>query len=224
MRGDALNSDEIISSPLASRSPFGIACRRGRRHASRETRNPLAPRASSLAPHSPFPHPPSVSYPSNRLRKRKSRQPQVILGWREWVTLPDIGIDAVHAKLDTGARSSALHIVDLETFRHLKQRWVRFWVDPDAKHPDRVFECEARIVDERVVKNSGGRGELRVVIRTAIEIAGRRWPIDLTLTNRSEMRFRMLVGREAMRDRVLVDPMRSDLAGVPESRRGRKRR
>ncbi|MDX1584401.1 MAG: RimK/LysX family protein [Thermoanaerobaculia bacterium] len=143
----------------------------------------------------------------------------MILGWREWVALPEIGIDAVHAKLDTGARSSALHIVELETFRRQKANWVRFWVDPDPKHPDWIVECEAPVADERMVKNSGGRGQMRVVIRTMIDVAGRQWPIDLTLTSRSEMRFRMLIGREAMRDRILVDAMRSDLAGVPESRR-----
>lgn len=148
----------------------------------------------------------------------------MILGWREWIRLPEIGIDAVHAKLDTGARSSALHVVDVETFRRRKEDWVRFWVDPDPKYPDWIVKCEAPVADERVVKNSGGRGQLRVVIRTEIEIAGRAWPIDLTLTSRSEMRFRMLLGREAMRDRILVDSMRSDLAGVPKSRGRRKRK
>lgn len=139
----------------------------------------------------------------------------MILGWREWASLPGIGIDAVHAKLDTGARSSALHVVDMESFRRQNEEWIRFWVDPDPRHPDFIVKCEALVVDERFVKNSGGRKQMRVVIRTDLEIAGQIWPIDLTLTGRSQMRFRMLIGREAMRKRILVDPMRSDLAGSP---------
>ncbi len=147
----------------------------------------------------------------------------MILGWREWASLPEIGIAAVHAKLDTGARSSALHVVDMETFQRLDREWVRFWVDPDPRKPDFIVKCEALVADERLVRNSGGKGQIRVVIRTGLEIAGRAWPIDLTLTGRSQMRFRMLIGREAMRDRILVDPMRSDLAGSPaESRPSRK--
>lgn len=137
----------------------------------------------------------------------------MILGWREWASLPEIGIEAVHAKLDTGARSSALHVVDMESFRRHEDEWVRFWVDPDPRHPDFILKCEALVADQRYVTNSGGNRQRRMVIRTELEIGGRRWPIDLTLTGRSQMRFRMLVGREAMRNRILVDPMRSDLAG-----------
>lgn len=137
----------------------------------------------------------------------------MILGWREWATLPEIGIEAVHAKLDTGALSSALHVVDMEGFRRQDAEWIRFWVDPDPRHPDFIVKCEALVADQRLVRNSGGRREMRVVIRTPLEVADRRWPIDLTLTGRSQMRFRMLIGREAMRKRILVDPMRSDLAG-----------
>jgi hypothetical protein len=158
------------------------------------------------------------------LRNDATHRPQMILGWREWVWLPALDIGPVHAKLDTGARSSALHVVEMEPFRKRGREWVRFRVDPDPRRPDWIVECESVVEDQRVVRNPGGRGQLRVLIRTEIELAGQRWPIDLTLTNRSEMRFRMLIGREALAGRVLVDAKRSDLGGRPpgSSRRRKK--
>lgn len=147
--------------------------------------------------------------------------PQIILGYREWIDLPELGITPIHAKLDTGARSSALHVVTLEQFEKKGEQWVRFEVDPYPKRPDVLVTAEAPLADERVVKNSGGRGELRAVIRTSLAIAGREWKCDLTLTSRHNMRFRMLVGREAMAGRILVDPRRSHLAGVPRMEKKR---
>lgn len=141
--------------------------------------------------------------------------PQMVLGWKEWVALPDLDIPSIHAKLDTGARSSALHVVSLEQFTRNSKPWVRFDVDPYPKKPNVLISAEAPLADERVVKNSGGRGELRAVIRTTLSVAGRSWLCDITLTSRHQMRFRMLVGREALAGRVLVDPRRSDLAGKP---------
>lgn len=139
----------------------------------------------------------------------------MILGWREWVALPDLGVGAVHAKLDTGARTSALHVVEIDIYRRAGRKWVRFQVDPDPKRPNRVIETAAPLIDERVVKSSSGVGELRAVIETRIAVGGREWPIEVSLTSRDEMRFRMLIGRAALAGRVVIDPKRSNVAGKP---------
>jgi ribosomal protein S6--L-glutamate ligase len=114
--------------------------------------------------------------------------------------------------------------VEMEPFRRRGREWVRFRVDPDPRRPNWIVECESEVEDQRVVRNPGGRGQRRVVIRTEIELAGQRWPIDLTLTNRSEMRFRMLIGREALAGKVLVDARRSDLGGVPPGSARRRKK
>jgi len=144
---------------------------------------------------------------------RESFGPPVILGWREWFALPEVGIPAIKAKLDTGARSSSLHVRHMEIFRKGGKKWVRFEVDFDPRNPLLLSKAELPVLDERIVRNSGGDGEHRVVIRTSIEIAGRVWEADVTLTSRHDMRFRMLIGREAMSGRILVDAGRSYLAG-----------
>lgn len=133
------------------------------------------------------------------------------IGWREWVSLPDLGVKRVKAKVDTGARSSSLHAFDVEVVRgrgrsHGK---VRFQVHPIQHDSGTTIYCEVPLHDERLVRSSDGRQELRPVIRTKIDILGESWEIDLTLTSRDVMGFRMLLGREAIRRRFLVDPGRS---------------
>lgn len=136
-----------------------------------------------------------------------------VIGWREWLALPELGIPQIKAKIDTGARSSALHAFDLEPFTAGDRQKIRFNVHPQQRQTESILVAEAEICDRREVKNSGGRAELRYVVRTAVQLAGQRWEIDLTLTNRDEMGFRMLLGREAVRDRFLVNPGRSYLQG-----------
>lgn len=140
-----------------------------------------------------------------------------MLGWREWVSLPALGIERLQCKVDTGAKTSSLHAMDIETFAGPDGTpWVRFrtlGADPDAS----PITCEAALVDERVVSDSGGHREQRCVILTPVIIGSRILPIELTLTHRDTMRFRMLLGRTAMQDRFLVDPTRSFLAGSPSS-------
>lgn len=135
------------------------------------------------------------------------------IGWREWLALPALGIWAIKAKIDTGARSSALHAFDIERFDRDNQPMVRFKVHPFQRSNDNVIVAEAPLAGERFVRNSGGIETLRPVIITEVELAGERWPIELTLTPRDAMGFRMLLGREAVRRRYLVDPGRSYLAG-----------
>lgn len=132
-----------------------------------------------------------------------------MIGWREWVGLPELGVEPIKAKIDTGARTSALHAFQLETFESADHQWVRFEIHPHQRSAADAVVVEAPIVDERRVRSSNGEVQHRPVIRTDVEIHGRRWPIDITLTNRDEMGFRMLIGRAAIRRHFVVDPGRS---------------
>lgn len=135
------------------------------------------------------------------------------IGWREWLELPGLGVRAIKAKVDTGARSSALHAFDIEVFERQGHAIVRFHVHPWQRSDNGMIAVEAPLAGERLVRNSGGSQTLRPVIITDVELAGQRWPIELTLTARDAMGFRMLLGREAVRRRFVVDAGRSYLAG-----------
>lgn len=137
-----------------------------------------------------------------------------LIGWREWLALPELGIDRIRAKVDTGARTSALHAVNISPFERDGKSWVSFVATPRSGGvQDRTqVQCEARAIGIRRVKNSSGSSEQRVVISTPIEIGGRRLNIEITLTNRSEMGHEMLLGRSGLRQGgFIVHPSKSDL-------------
>lgn len=147
-----------------------------------------------------------------RSRKKPDRGTPVI-GWREWVSLPELGIEAIKTKVDTGARSSSLHAYDIQRFRRRGRSMVRFRVHPIQRDARFTVEAEAPLIDLRKVRSSSGTTSLRPVILTDVELLERRWAIEVTLTRRDAMGFRMLLGRQAIRGRFSVDPGRSFVAG-----------
>ena len=134
-----------------------------------------------------------------------------VLGWREWVSLPELGIKRIKAKVDTGARTSALHAFDVSLDETSNAKIVKFSIHPRQHDLDTVIACQAPLLEEREVRDSGGHSELRYVIQTQIAIGDSVHTAEVTLTNRDTMGFRMLIGRTAMKGHYLVDPGRSYL-------------
>ncbi|AXN03393.1 ATP-dependent zinc protease [Vibrio anguillarum] len=143
---------------------------------------------------------------------------KMIVGWRETLSLPGLGIEQINAKVDTGARTSCLHAFKVESFTKEETLWVRFWIHPVQRNNDKVTVCEAKVIDERIVRDSGGHEESRYVIQSDVSLGDQTWPIEITLTNRENMGFRMLLGRTAMHHRILVDPTKSFLIAFEESK------
>jgi hypothetical protein len=140
---------------------------------------------------------------------------RLVVGWREWMALPQLGIGAIRAKIDSGARSSALHVDALETFRRDGREYVRFSLHPGRAEDPAVAGCEAEVADRRRVTDSGGHTTDRVFIHTVLKLADLLVPIEINLTDRRNMLFPMLLGRTAMAGRLLVDPERSFALGEP---------
>jgi hypothetical protein len=145
-------------------------------------------------------------YENNKKRPRKKLK---TIGWREWVSLPDLGIAKIKAKVDTGARTSALHAFALHPFKKDGKDKIRFDIHPIQHNVIEVVTCVADIIDKRWVMDSGGHKEERFVILTSLVIGKRKIPIEITLTERDTMLFRMLLGRNAIRKKFIVNPARS---------------
>ncbi len=131
---------------------------------------------------------------------------QIVVGWREWVGLPELLVAPLKAKIDTGARTSALHAFNIGTVNKGGKVYVHFGLQPLQRRVDMTVDCAWPVLDQREVTDSGGHRERRYTIQTDLVLAGHRFPIEITLTNREQMGFRMLVGRSALRGRFLVDP------------------
>lgn len=142
----------------------------------------------------------------------------ITVGWCEWVSLHELGLPRIKTKVDTGAKTSCLHAFSVEPFQKNGTQWVRFGMHPNQDDTKTEVYCEAEVYDQRQVTDSGGHIENRYVIRAPLTVQNTQWPIEITLTNRDTMKFRMLLGRQAMRDKMLVNPAESYLLGKPKKK------
>lgn len=131
---------------------------------------------------------------------------KLLIGRTEWASLPDIDIPAIKAKIDTGARTSALHAFDIQQYAHHGRDFVRFKIHPLQRNDKVILQCHAPVVDNRFIMSSNGQKEHRIVIITTLQLGDQRWPIEVTLSNRDPLKHRMLLGREALNHRVIIDP------------------
>ena len=143
----------------------------------------------------------------------RNKQPTPVLGWREWVSLPGLHVDQIKAKIDTGARTSCLHAYDIKEYKKGRKTFVKFKIHPLQRDDEFILSAKAELIDKRKIKDSGGTVTIRPVIRTTVECGDYRWDIELTLIGRDQMGFRMLLGRQGVRGKFLINPGKSYLLG-----------
>ena len=154
--------------------------------------------------------------------KKNANEKLPVIGWREYVGLPDLGVSSIKVKVDTGARSSSLHAFGLKTFEKDGRHWARFKIHPHQRNSLDEVLVEVPVMTFRAVRSSNGKSAIRPVILTQVSLLGVFWEIEVTLANRDEMGFRMLLGREALRNRFLVDVGRSFCGRKSEKRKPKK--
>jgi hypothetical protein len=155
-----------------------------------------------------------VSGNLNGLGKRRAKV-VVQVGWREWFSLPDLRVAKLKAKVDTGARTSALHVRDIQFFKKRNQVWTRFSVFPLQRNSKKLVRASARFLEYRWIKSSNGARSLRPIVETTLQLGSHRWLIELSLVDRDEMGFRMLIGRQGIPKRFVVNPHKSFLFRRP---------
>ena len=148
--------------------------------------------------------------------QNESHSEKVTVGWREWVRVPDLGLPDMRAKIDTGAKTSAIHAFEVTPFEKDGEKWVRFRIRPRKSSPELEQTCEAKVIDQRIVKSSTGEKENRYVISQKLCMGPWHWETEMTLTDRDTMAFLMLIGRRALAGRFLVDSAASFLLGRPQ--------
>lgn len=144
-------------------------------------------------------------------------QNKTIVGAREWCSLPELGIELIKAKIDSGAKTTALHADNLTLFSKNDENWVKFTLHPLKSKPELLVTCEAKLLDQRIIKSSNGSKEERYVIETKLIIGELAYPIEVTLTNRKLMGFQMLLGRQAMAEKILIDCEYRYILGKPKN-------
>ena len=151
-------------------------------------------------------------------RKKRVRKPLALLGWREWISLPDLGIDKISAKIDTGANTSSLYATHIKVIEKQGKEFALFRVTYGKPGHRKFSTTQAPLVGFRKVKSSSGETEERPVINTSICIMGQCWKSEITLTSRQSMQFPMLLGRACLKKRFVVDPSRANLSAEQEVR------
>ena len=136
-----------------------------------------------------------------------------LIGWREWASLPDWGVDRINAKIDTGAKTSAIHAFRVKVLETEDGEVAEFYLHPRRRRKKPEIFCRTKVVDRRIVRSSNGQAEERIVVTTKVRMGECLWPIELTLTNRDAMGFRLLIGRDALTNRFMIDPGASYLLG-----------
>lgn len=163
-----------------------------------------------------------MSHVSGAAAPEPTSHSSTLVGWREWARLPGLGVPSIKVKVDTGARTSSLHAFDVEEFRRRGRDWVRFSIHPWQRTQEDAVVVERQVLARRRVRSSSGHTQVRLVVPMRVRLAGRTVRAEVTLSRRDEMGFRMLIGREALRQGFVVDSARSYLGGRP--RRSTRRR